>query len=577
MGLLVVVLAFLERDQSMHFLERSTENYFMRAATILPAICMLVIGSLFLTVLPASAQAQKQQVQTYQSSIKGTITPAGIANLQNPSPAAQAHTPKRSIKGVRSIPIQGTSTVRGLVNAPAFAHQVGHVLQNFNGVSSLDSEVANFGGEFEPPDQGLCVGNGFVLEPVNSAFTIYRTNGAVVLGPLNVNVLFNEGLTQFTSDPRCYYEKTTHTWIAIILFINSTNTEARTDIAINHSGDPTTPWTVYHLEATDDGTSGTPVHPGCPCLGDQPLLGLDGNNVYISTNEFSILGPAFNGAQIYVLAKSQLFALQPTNFVQFENLTIGGALAASVQPAIAFGHAAAGFFLNSLDPFGTFDNRIGVWALTDGEKVAQGGFPTLSSLLLTSEPYGIPPPAIQQGSQATLDSGDDRMQQVQFIDGSLWGALGTNVTLPNDTTVRAGIAWFKVTAGVESQLISKAKIEKQGYVASVGNYLIYPAIEAGRDNTAVIVFTFSGPANFPSAAYALKLDAASSFRDIRIAAAGTGPYNKGTRWGDYSWATLDPSQNRFWLATEYIPPVSSQTTNGIVNWGTRVFAVDGRS
>ena len=37
------------------------------------------------------------------------------------------------------------------------------VLSNFDGVSSLDSAVTNFGAEFEPPDQGLCVGNGFVV------------------------------------------------------------------------------------------------------------------------------------------------------------------------------------------------------------------------------------------------------------------------------------------------------------------------------------------------------------------------------------------------------------------------------
>ncbi len=205
---------------------------------------------------------------------------------------------RRVDKGVHRIPGQA-SAIRGqVVNAPAFSRHTGRILENFNGVSSLDSEVTNFGAEFEPPDQGLCVGNGFVVEPVNSAFTIYRTNGSVVLGPLNVNVLFNEGPTEFTSDPRCYFDKSSNTWIATILFINSANTESRTDIAINRSGNPTTPWTVYHLDTTDDGTNGTPVHASCPCLGDQPLLGLDGANVYISTNEFALVGNGFNGAQI---------------------------------------------------------------------------------------------------------------------------------------------------------------------------------------------------------------------------------------------------------------------------------------
>src|SRR6202022_4279510 len=147
-------------------------------------------------------------------------------------------------------------------NAPAHTPQVGSssqlsstgtLLQGFNGVSSRDSGITNFGAEFEPPDQGLCVGNGFVVEPVNSAYTIYRNNGTVVAGPFNVNKLFADGFKQFTSDPRCYYDKSTNTWFAIILFINSSNTAARTDIAVNTSGDPTTPWTVYRLDATYTG------------------------------------------------------------------------------------------------------------------------------------------------------------------------------------------------------------------------------------------------------------------------------------------------------------------------------------
>ena len=61
---------------------------------------------------------------------------------------------------------------------PAFGTAV-----NFNGTSSRDSEFTNFNAEFEPPDQGLCVGDGFVLEPVNSAYRIYRTNGSTCADP----------------------------------------------------------------------------------------------------------------------------------------------------------------------------------------------------------------------------------------------------------------------------------------------------------------------------------------------------------------------------------------------------------
>jgi hypothetical protein len=66
----------------------------------------------------------------------------------------------------------------------------------------------------------------------------------------------------------------------------------------------------------------------------------------------------------------------------------------------------------------------------------------------------------------------------------------------------------------------------------------------------------------------------SNFGAPVVAAAGTGPYDPmGQRWGDYSFAVPNTGPDAAWLATEYIPPRSSQTTNGSVNWGTRVFKV----
>jgi hypothetical protein len=455
------------------------------------------------------------------------------------------------------------------------------ILSNFDGVSSLDSAVTNFGAEFEPPDQGLCVGNGFVVEPVNSAFTIYRRNGSVVAGPFNVNVLFDEGLLEFTSDPRCYFDKPTHTWFATILFISADNMEARTDIAINSSGDPTTPWTVYHLEATDDGSSGTPVHAGCPCFGDQPLLGIDSQNIYIATNEFSILGPQVNGAQIYAVTKRDLInGAANVHFVQFENLTIAGNMAFSVQPAITQpggDNDAAEYFLESIDPTGSFDNRIGVWALTHQEEVSEGGIPTLTNIVITSEVFGVPPNAVQQGSTSLLNTGDDRMQQVQFIGGELWGELNTALTLPGDPTQLSANAWFKIHPSVQDHQITGADITRQGYVASAGNFLSYPAIQASPNGAVAMVFTLSGPTFFGSVAYARMSEDENSFGRIKVAALGSGPYDpNATRWGDYSFAILDPSGDSIWLATEYIPPLSRQTVDGLRNWGTRVLEVSTR-
>jgi hypothetical protein len=519
----------------------------------------------------------------YASAHTGLLYPIHVARANHGAFAASATSgPTSPIRGVRRIP-RTSSVLKSHTAAPSSSGQAlatasSSLAANFNGTSSRDSEVTNFGQEFEPPDQGLCVGNGYVVDMVNSAYTVYRPNGNVVTGPFNINGPFDEGLLEFTSDPRCMYDPATNTWFAVVLFINGANTVGRVDLSVNTSGDPTKPWTTYQINTTDNGGSTGPKHPGCPCFGDQPTLGFDSQNVYITTDEFSILGPQFNGAQIYAIARSDLLntglPMTPAHFVHFDNLSIGGSLANTIQPAIKEPSSApAEYFLNSLDPTGTFDQRIGVWAMTNRGAVANGGKPKLSSLVLNSEAYGIPPSAEQRGSDSLLDSGDDRMQQVQF-NGGIWGELDTAITIPNDPEQRAGAAWFNVRPQLTNGVISGAQMRKQGYVSLAGNYLLYPALQVAHSGNAAMVMTLTGSDHFPSAAYSVLRSTASSFGPINVAAAGAGRYDaNATRWGDYSWSVLDPSGKSVWMATEYVPPTRSQTTDRVRNWGTRVFQV----
>ena len=298
----------------------------------------------------------------------------GLAPQVHQKASAQTHAPSTRSKGVRHRPSSGvaqasTAPAASAATAPA-ATSAGTLLQNFNGVGSRDSEVTNFNQQFEPPDQGLCAGNGFVLEPVNSAYSVYKTNGARVRGPFNVNDLFNEGASEFTSDPRCYYDASTHRWFATILFLNAAFTAGRIDIAVSQTADPTDPWNHYQINTTHKGGN------GCPCFGDQPRLGIDHDNLYVSTDEFSINGPEFNGAQVYAVDKKRprqrggpgaLRALGP--------LSIGGDLAFSVQPALTTGTPSAEYFLTGMDTTGSGDHRIGVWALTPRRPGRQRGPP----------------------------------------------------------------------------------------------------------------------------------------------------------------------------------------------------------
>ena len=198
----------------------------------------------------------------------------------------------------------------------------------------------------------------------------------------------------------------------------------------------------------------------------------------------------------------------------------------------------------------------------------------LSSTMISSEAYGVPPGSSQKGATSLIDSGDDRMQQTQYINGTVWGELTTSVQSTSSAAQRAGAAWFAVQPSIRNNHIGASTIPRQGYVVLAGNNVIYPAVQALPSGNAAMVFTVTGPDRFPSAAYAAIGAGQSSFGPIHIVADGTGPYaEKSTRWGDYSWAAIDPSFNGVWLATEYVPALSSQTPDRQSNWGTRVFEV----
>ena len=126
--------------------------------------------------------------------------------------------------------------------------------------------------------------------------------------------------------------------------------------------------------ASDDGSGNTmPSQPGCPCFGDQPLLGADKYGIYITTNEFSILGPEFNGAQMYAISKSALFG-GTLKYQAFHGAPIplaeGPRLLGPARD-VADGRSwntennGTEYFLSALDFDATTDNRIAVWAMTN--------------------------------------------------------------------------------------------------------------------------------------------------------------------------------------------------------------------
>jgi hypothetical protein len=320
--------------------------------------------------------------------------------------------------------------------------------------------------------------------------------------------------------------------------------------------------------------------------------------MYISTNEFSVAGPEFNGAQIYATSKWKLAAAadglgSPGVVVAFDGLPLAEGQAYSVQPAdsvggFATGHGGTEYFLSALQ-FGPapLDNRIAIWSLT-GTGSLNGLHPSLKlqSHVMSSEVYGQPNPAVQRNGLLSLNttltllnSNDDRMNQVVYANGMLWSGVNTIVTTKDGST-RVGIAYFAVDPEWHGNNLG-GHIHRQGYVAVNGNNVMFPAIGVDRWGNAVMTFTLVGPKYYPSAAY-LRLNASSTSGTVHVIGDGAGPADGFTgdpafggadhveRWGDYSAAVAD-SAGHIWVATEYIP---GGPRTSLANWGTFVARVN---
>lgn len=572
----------------------------MRAVYSLLTITALVGTFVVLVANRAPIASAAAQV----TSFKGTLAHATkvrsftLSGLKSSTAAAAstAKTVKPHVVTMKPRPSSVKAAVAANVSRPTAASSKvanGSLLANFDGVNAVQNSTATGGFDLEPPDESIAVGPKYVANFVNLTGAIYDKQGNVVAGPFPlggtgvVGGFFNTDiLDNIVSDPRAYYDAASHTYFAMVWeddFDSSGNPAAAyVDLALN-SGNPVTgAWTEYKIEVDDAGAA------GCPCLPDFTILGVDQYNVYLLPNEFQNFGPGFNGSQIYVLAKSQLLAgVASPNVVHFSNLSVGGSIVYHLQPANEYTSASAEYFLNSLDPNSTFDNRLGVWALTNRNKVAQGVIPTLSATVISSEAYGFPPnaqtpPGFDSGfddvTTGVVTTDFDALQETQYVNGKLYAALDTTITIPGDTAARSGIAWFVVTPKLSGNAISaNSKVSSQGYLAAQGLYLLYPHIEASTDGTTAIVFSYGGPGTYLSAAYTVAKPG-KSYGPIQTAASGVTSDNGFTgtpefggvgRWGDYSAGQLDPSSSNIWFSTQYIGGAGDI----YANWFDRVFEV----
>jgi hypothetical protein len=327
----------------------------------------------------------------------------------------------------------------------------------FEGLNHYQQRYSRGGNQFsiEPPDQGLCVGNGYVVEAVNDVFNVYNSSGVsqlpdntatnIVSGfarnvnhSIDLNSLYGypPAINRSTgvdgpelTDPSCIYDSSTNRFFLVVLTLdrnpnNSLSLVNHLDLAVSATGDPTGSWNIYKIDVTNDGTNTGSVNPG-PYLGDYPHIGMDANGIYLTTNAYPWCCNGFAGAQIYALPKAALAAgAASISYVHFDTSGMVNlpSDAGSTQPGFTvwpaqspngqFSSANGGteFLMSSnagdeaTNPVAGFggphsSTHLIVWSITNTSSLNTATpSPSLSNNVLTVNQYAVPPKAHQPGS-----------------------------------------------------------------------------------------------------------------------------------------------------------------------------------
>jgi len=208
------------------------------------------------------------------SPITGAYTPSGNGDV------TQAEFPGEPDGEEGAAAYSGTIIDRSLstgvghgasVNSGRKAKSNPALNMGFEGLNFYQQRYARGGNQFsvEPPDQALCVGNGYVLEAVNDVLNIFNTSGQSVLPdntatnivsgfPRNVNhavdlnsfygyppaINRSTGVRgQFVTDPTCLYDAATQRFFVVVLTLEVVPTTVafttvnHLDLAVSQTSD----------------------------------------------------------------------------------------------------------------------------------------------------------------------------------------------------------------------------------------------------------------------------------------------------------------------------------------------------
>lgn len=474
------------------------------------------------------------------------------------------------------------------VAMPELAANSPTTVTNFEGLSSQDNaDVTAVGAFVFPPDTIGDVGPTQYVQATNLLFRVFDKTGVPLTEKAPISTLFGElgppcSLND-DGDPIVLYDSLADRWI-ITQFLVSGPAPLSQCFAISRTGDASGSYFLYRFLMPNNK------------FNDYPKFAVWPDGYYLSNNQFNLAGTAFLGAGVFALDRAKLLAGDPTaGFIYFD-LQSTHPRARGMLPSDADGLNAppagapnvfACFNANEFagdagDSLRLFDFHADFAEPSNSTFTERTDSPLPVAAFNPLNPVGLddieqPAPSSVTSS---LDSISDRlMHRLQYRNFVSYEALTTNHTVnvgAGNTlaTHQAGIRYYELRRVLPNGVWT---VREQGtFAPDTDNRWMGSSAMDNQGNLAV-GYSISGINTFPGIRFAGRLvddPFGGLFQGESTLIAGSGVQtNSGSRWGDYSSMSVDPTDDcTFWYAQEYYQttdPTPATPPFG-VNWQTRV-------
>jgi len=411
------------------------------------------------------------------------------------------------------------------------------VIQTTSGLNDVSS------GGFEPPDVTLAAGPGVVVELVNLAARIWRTDGASAqqAQTFPLSSLFQTGGDLLT-DPRILYDEPSGRFFASISDVDTNSVV----LAVSRSADPSSGWNISSFVAA-----------GCA---DQPRLGVADGIVVIGADIFRSCDDGFSpalGGELWIVSKQQLVAgaASPSSTTfgpdrRYESLAPVQSLSATSTEYVVAVDAPSSRVVHLLSVDGIPPAAVRVQEVASPPIVP-----------LAPPPAALQPQTRAGSRQPSIETNDDRVLDSVWENGKLWLSANNGCTPEGDMTLRSCARVIELDTATKT-------VTWDTDIAKSSAYLFYPAIRPDSSGNLVVVYGESSATELPHLVAIGRAPDGSFSSPVTVARSAS--QHVGGRYGDYFGAARDPLHPEVvWIAGEHGVDVE-----GVRGWSTSVAAVE---